>query len=292
VATADGEAAAGAQAVGAADEKAVDSVSAARILAASPARLAIAFAKAAGVSAIGDALQSARELRAVDYVGWPVSWLVERLTKRDPVRKIKLGRLWAELRGVTAGPSGAQQADIDNALTELADQVSPGLPKPWSNTIRTAIRSRAGDVPGSLGQRIGAALPAENKIARWWRAFGVWQGLLLGLVIVGIAWIAAIVIFGVIDTRAGAPHLFSSLSLLPLIVVLIAAMLVLGWLTSSACVNAVRTAAIRENEEVAESMQDGMAGVARELVVTPAQQELSELDRFRAELRVALGQPG
>jgi hypothetical protein len=69
-------------------------------------------------------------------------------------------------------------------------------------------------------------------------------------------------------------------------------MLVLGWLTSSACVNAVRTAAIRENEEVAESMQDGMAGVARELVVAPAQQELSELDRFRTELRVALGQPG
>jgi hypothetical protein len=39
-------------------------------------------------------------------------------------------------------------------------------------------------------------------------------------------------------------------------------------------------------------MQDGMIGVARELVVAPAQQELSELDRFRAELRVALGQPG
>jgi uncharacterized integral membrane protein len=276
----------------AADEKAVDSVSAARILAASPARLAIAFARAAGVSAIGDALQSARELRAVDYVGWPVSWLVERLTKRDPVRKIKLGKLWAELRGVTAGPSGAQQADIDNALTELADQVSPGLPKPWSRTIRTAIRSRASDIPGALGQRIGTALPPENKVARWWRAVGVWQGLLLGGVIVGIAWIAAIVIFGVIDTGTGAPHLFSSLSLLPLIVILIAAMLVLGWLTSSACVNAVRTAAIRENEEVAESMQDGMAGVAQEFVVAPAQQELSELDRFRAELRIALGRPG
>ena len=36
------------------------------------------------------------------------------------------GKLWAELRGVTAGPSGAQQAEIDNSLTELADEVSPG----------------------------------------------------------------------------------------------------------------------------------------------------------------------
>ncbi len=44
-------------------------------------------------------------------------------------------------------------------------------------------------------------------------------------------------------------------------------MLVLGWLTASACVNAVRTAAIRENEQVAEAMQDRMASVAQELVV-------------------------
>ena len=268
-----------------------DSRSAASILAAAPRKLAAAFAQAAGVAAIGDALQSARELRAVDYVGWPVSWLVERIVRRDPVRKIRLGRLWAELRGVTAGPSGAQQAEIDNALTQLADEVSPNLPKPWSATIRTAIRSRATDIPGALGQRIGESLPAENKIAGWWRVIGVWQGLLLGCVIVGLAWIVTILIFGVFATGSNVPRLFSAVSLLPLIVILIVAMLVLGWLTATACVNAVRTAAIRENEQVAEDMQDRMAGVAQEMVAAPALQELSELDRFRAELRVAMGIP-
>ena len=58
----------------------------------------------------------------LDYVGWPVSWVIERLTSPDPIRKIRLGKLWDELRGVTAGPSGAQQAEIDNALTEVADE--------------------------------------------------------------------------------------------------------------------------------------------------------------------------
>jgi GTP-binding protein EngB required for normal cell division len=285
------DAASGAGVGGSGSRRAVDSRTAAAILAASPGRLAVAFARAAGVSAIGDALQSARELRAVDFVGWPVSWLFERLTKRDPVRKIKLGRLWAELRGVTAGPSGAQQAEIDNSLTELADEVSPGLPRPWSQTIRTAIRSRADDIPGALGQRIDEALPAENKIAGWWRAVGVWQGLLLGCVIVGIAWVVAIVIFGVFKVGSGVPSLFRDVGLLPLIALLIAALLVLGWLTASTCVNAVRNAAIREKDEVAERMQARMASVAQEMVVTPAQLELSELDRFRAELRVALGQP-
>jgi GTP-binding protein EngB required for normal cell division len=266
--------------------------SAASILSAAPRKLAAAFARAAGVSAIGDALQSARELRAVDYVGWPVSWLVERVVRRDPVRKIRLGKLWAELRGVTAGPSGAQQAEIDNALTELADEVSPDLPKPWSHTVRAAIRSRAEDIPAALGDRIGESLPAENTIPSWWRAIGVWQGLLLGCVLVGIAWIIAIMILGVFHAGHDVPRLFSAASLVPLIAVLIAAMLILGWLTASACLNAVRTAAVRENEQVADDMENRMAGVAQQLVIAPAQQELSELDRFRTELRIAAGQPG
>src|SRR6266516_855988 len=67
--------------------------------------LAAAFAQAAGVTGVGRALQSARELKAVDYVGWPVSWLADRLLRRDPVRKIRLGTLWEELRGVSAGPA-------------------------------------------------------------------------------------------------------------------------------------------------------------------------------------------
>ena len=267
-----------------------DSTDVARILGASPGRLAAAFARAAGVSAIGDALQSARELRAVDYVGWPVTWLVERILRRDPVRKIRLGKLWAELRGVTAGPSGAQQSEIDTALTELADKVSPDLPKPWSSTIRVAIRSRAADIPAALGERIGAALPAENNIAAWWRAVGVWQGLLLGGSIVGLAWIVAILVFGVLHA-ATVPHLFRAVGLLPVLVLLIAAALVLGWVTANSCLKAVRAAALLENEQVAEDMQDRMAGVAQELVVVPAQQELAELERFRAELRAASGRP-
>src|SRR5262249_44239774 len=47
----------------------------------SPAKasaLTEAFASAAGVAGVGRALQSARELRAVDYVGWPVFWLADR----------------------------------------------------------------------------------------------------------------------------------------------------------------------------------------------------------------------
>lgn len=255
---------------------------------AAPGRLAEAFAGAAGVVAVGDALQSARELRAVDYVGWPFSWLAERLAHRSPVRKIRLGRLWEELRSVTTGPTGAQQAEIDNALTRLADEVAPELPPPWSRTVRTAIRSHATEVPQALGSAIGEALPAENRIAGWWRLVGVLQGLLLGAVIVGIIWFATILAFGVF--HAGhVPRLFSDVSLLLPVAALVIVMLMLGWLTARMSMNAVRAAAQRENQLVVQDIRERMAAVGLDLVVRPAEREIAELERFRAELRMTAG---
>ena len=253
------------------------------------ARLVDAFARAAGVSAVAEALQSARELRAADYVGWPIAWLAARLTGRDPMRKIRLGRLWAEVKSMTAGPSGAQQAEIDNALTQLADEIGPPLPRPWSQTTRAAVRSRADQIPGALGTAMGESLPDENKIMPWWRLIGAVQGLLLGCVIVSLAWIVALLIFGVFRAGGNVPRLFSDASLLPWIIIMIAAFLLLGWLTAAGCMNVVRSAAERESERVRQTMRARIEDVAREMAVAPAEQELATCRRFRDELRVAAG---
>jgi GTP-binding protein EngB required for normal cell division len=248
-----------------------------------------AFAGAAGVSAVADALQSARELRAVDYVGWPIAWLVERLTGRDPVRRIRLGRLWAELKSMATGPSGAQQADIDNALTKLADEVGTPLPKPWSQTTRSAARSRAEDIPAAIGAAMGESLPEENEITPWWRLVGALQGLLLGCVIVSLVWAVALLVFGVFHAVANVPRLFGDGALLPWVVIMIAAFLLLGWLTAAGCMNLVRSAAGRERGRVLAAMRARIAVLAREMVLIPVEQELAEYGRFRSELRIAAG---
>ena len=247
-----------------------------------------AFSRAAGVAAVGESLQRARELRALDYVGWPLGWLAERITGRDPARKIRRSRLWEELRSVTAGPSGAQQAEIDNALTVVADAASQPLPAPWSRTTREAARSRAREIPAALGTVMGEALPAEDHIAGWWRLVGALQGLLLGCVIVGLAWIAVIIAFGAVQVAGSAPpRLFSDLALLPWIALIIAAILLLGWLAASGAMNRVQLAAAAEREQVEDQMRDQMAVTAQEMVIQPIEDELAELDRFRTELRAA-----
>jgi GTP-binding protein EngB required for normal cell division len=254
-------------------------------------QLVQAFMASAGVRAVGDALRAARELRAMDFVGWPIAWLAARLTGRNPLRKIKLGKLWADLRNMTAGPSGAQQAEIDNAITKLADQIGQPLPAPWSRTTRAAVRSRAQQIPAALGAAMSEALPAENSVAGWWRLIGAWQGLLLGAVIVGLAWMATIVGFWVFGAGASVPRVFSDVALLPWVAAMVIAVLVLGWLTSSAAMNMVRNAAERESDRCTAETQDRFGAVARELVLVPAEAELAEFERFRDDLRAAAGRP-
>ena len=250
------------------------------------------FSKAVGAAGVGQALQSARELRAVDYVGWPVSWLVDRALGRDPVRKLRLGNLWEELRGISGGPAGAQQAEIDNALTAIGEQIGPTLPLPWSNTVRMAARSKREEIPGALGAAIGEALPAENSVEPWWRLVAAWQGLLLGCVVAGLAWIAALLVIGVFHAVHHAAAIFSDAALLPFVVILIAAILALGWLTASGCMSMVSAAALRERSQVEAQMRSRMQEVAEQFVLMPIKQELSEYARFCRALQVARRQAG
>ena len=272
---------------GAADPAALDAAQrAGRIPAGGEEQLVDAFCRASGVSAVGDALQSARELGAVDFVGWPVAWMAERLTGSDPVRKIRLGTLWSELRSTSAGPSGAQQAEIDSALTKLADEACPPLPLPWSRTTRSALRSGAEQIPEALGAVMGESVPPENTIPPWWRFVGALQGLLLGCVIVSLAWIVALLIFGFFHAADNVPRLFGESALLPWAFLLTLAFLFLGWLTAAGCLNLVRSGAARERERVRETMRAKIGVVAHEMALLPAEEEFAEYRRFVNEFRI------
>ena len=251
--------------------------------------LGAALAEAAGVRAIGESLRSARELRAADYVGWPVSWLVERFTSPNPARKVRLGRLWEQLREITTGPSGAQQAEIDNALTWVADSRVPELPRPWSRTVRAALRSKSEEIPGAIGAEISGALPAGPVVDGWWRLVGILQGVLLGCVLVGFGWLGALVVIGVGKVTSGVPKLFSDPWLLPWPAALVVVGLLGGWLSDRVGTRAVREAAERETDELLDDIYRRLTVVAHDMVVDPAEHELAELRLFRTELQVAAG---
>jgi GTP-binding protein EngB required for normal cell division len=251
------------------------------------ARLVDAFAAAAGVPAVGDGLQSAYELRAVDYIGWPVARLAERLPGRDPVRKMRLGDLRDELRSMVGGPVGAQQADIDNTLNALAGDICTSLPLPWSRTVRAATRSQAGRIPAELGGALKESIPEVNRLPSWWRFVRVWQWALIAVAAAGLAWLGALVAFGVLDISGQSTPLLDDPTLIPWVFVMVAAILLLGWLTSAGCQNVVALAAERQRDRVVALIRGRITAVTQDKVLVPIQQELSEYARYRDELRSA-----
>jgi GTP-binding protein EngB required for normal cell division len=241
------------------------------------AALAAAFEKAAGVTAVTEGLHGSRERTAVRYVGWPLA----RLRGGQAVGK----------QEATESPR-AQRSDIDNAITEFADEVGGTLPEPWSRTVKAAARSKAADAQGALGTAVAHGLPPRHRVTGWWRLIALAQWLVLLLVVAGVAWIGVILAFGEFHA-AHKPRssLVGDVSLIPWLAVMVVALLLLGWLTTSWCQNIVVLAADREREQALRSIRANIASVTRQLVLTPAGAELADYERFRTELTAARGTP-
>jgi hypothetical protein len=83
--------------------------------------------------------------------------------------------------------------------------------------------------------------------------------------------------------------LLGDVSLIPWLLVMAAALLLLGFLTASGCRNMAVVAAEREREHAEETMRARIAVAARTTVLTPVGQEIAQYERFRKDLAVAEG---
>jgi GTP-binding protein EngB required for normal cell division len=241
------------------------------------AALTSSFANAAGAAAATETLNSARERRAASYIGWPLGRLTARLRGARPTSARKL------LAG-DAGVAQAQQADVDNAITVFADEVGSLLPEPWSRTVRAAARSRADEAQAALGAAVAHGLPPRDKVTGWWRLIGLVQWLLMLLTVAGLVWIALILS---LHGSHKSSSLISDTSLVPWLVVMVIALVLLGWLIESWCRNMVVLAADREREQANQAIVSRIATVTSELVLVPTGRELADYERFRAELAAA-----
>ena len=240
--------------------------------------LTAAFAKAAGAAAATETLNGVREHSAASYIGWPPARLLARLRGEPPAPKLAPADL---------GHAGqAQRSDIDNAINVFATEVGSSLPEPWSRTVRSAARSRAGEAQAALGRAVAQGLPPRDKVTGWWRLIALAQWLLVALTLVGLVWIVLILAAG----GSGGAHkssLINDTSLAPWLGVMVVALLLLGWLISSWCQNMVVLAADREREQAVRDILAQIGTVTNDLVVVPVGRELRDYERYRTELTAA-----
>ena len=244
------------------------------------ARLTEAFARAAGLSAVAQAMAGAREAQAARLTGWPVGQLLGG--RRDPMRALRGAGQAAD-----TATGQAQQSEVDNAITAFADAVGSGLPEPWEGSLREAARCNAGMVPQALASAVQAAVAeAKSGPPASWRLVTVWQWLLTVLAAAGVVLSVVIAVVRLSGHREGW---ISEVSLIPWLLIMAAAMLVLGYVTAVSCRNMAVGVADRERQDAERAMRNRVAGVTHDLVLLATGREIAQYERFRRELAVAAG---
>jgi GTP-binding protein EngB required for normal cell division len=240
-----------------------------------------ALAAAAGLTAVAESAASAREALAARFTGWPPALLARR--RRDPLRALR----GDTSRAAPADAAGqASQSEVDNAITTFADAVGDGLPEPWASSLRDAARSNAALVPRALADAVRRAVPGGSPVPAWWRLITAWQWLLTVLAVAGIVWA---VVIAVAHGGREQSTLIGDVGLIPWLLVMAAALLLLGYLTAAGSRNVAVLAAERERQHAEQAMRDQVAVTTRDLVLAPVGQEITQYERYRKELAVAAG---
>jgi GTP-binding protein EngB required for normal cell division len=253
-------------------------------------RLVDAFADAAGVPVLVDAVDAAIRVRANRATGWPATAWLSRL-RPDPLKRLHLdlGAAAKSLsgRGRTSMPAATpvQRAQVDGEVRAVADEVSAPLARPWADSVRRASVSRLPDLNDRLDVALTVTPLGVDRLPAWTGLLRMLQWLVLIATLAGLVWSAVLVAdpwLGV--DRPTTPDVAG----FPVPVVLLLGGLVASILLTGLGRLLVRGTARSRARTADRRLRAAIAEVADQLVVTPVRAELTAYDAVRAGLARAL----
>lgn len=245
------------------------------------------LSNAAGVPAVADVTETNDVNRGKRKVGWPVARYVLKMRK-DPLAAVQLDFLRQDTEQQVAGRVDAHEAELETVLGEAADQVSEGMPAPWRKRMRAAARSHLSELPGELGDAVAESVSSSERTPSWWGFARAVQYLLLVVAGAGLGW-------SIVSALSWAGEGITGLRMFddPVFVAysgaLVAAALVVGWLTGVGCGNLVEVAAVQRREDVERGAESRVREITGLRVIQPMEAELERYRAFRAAYEVARG---
>ncbi len=249
-----------------------------------------AFAEAAGVPTVVEAVERSTRMRAGRATGWPVVAWFSRL-RPDPLKRLHLdlGDAGRQLtgRGRTSvpAPSQVQRARVDAEVRALADDVSSGLARPWSLAVRRASTARLDELGDRLDAALGETDLGGSRTPVWAGAVRVVQWVLLLAALAGVLWLLALAGAGFLQLpEPPTPDAAG----LPVPTLLLVGGVAAGVLLALLCRALVRGTARRRARAADRRLRESVDSVARELVVAPVEQELAAYTTVRSGIGRAL----
>ncbi|MEO3809435.1 GTPase [Sphaerisporangium sp. B11E5] len=249
--------------------------------------LTVALAEAAGVPVVVAAVAKAHRHRAVAATGWPVTRWLRRL-RPDPLRRLRLGGPPGERTPLTSIPRAdtVQRSRMDLAVRDAGAAASAALAEPWATAVRHSARSRSDELADRLDRAVATTTAGAGRRPRWWRAVGVLQWLLFAAMLAGALWLAGLFFLDYLRL----PELPTpTVGRLPLPTAVLAGSALAGLLVALLSRLAAALGARRRARKTRRALTRAIETVARELVLTPTQAELTRAHRFTDLLTTARG---
>ncbi|MDO5500110.1 MAG: dynamin family protein [Propionibacteriaceae bacterium] len=259
-------------------------------------RLNRALAVAAGVPVVSEAVGKAWRHRGGIATGWPaLAWIAK--FRPDPLRRLHLDRWGLGKRGKEIDPArvsrtslpattSVQQARVDSAVRDLADEAAQGLPRGWASAVRDASRSHQGALPDQLDRAIATTDLGIDRDHGWWTFVKIIQWLLIAVVVTGLLWLGVAFVMLYLQLPP-LPEVFWWG--LPAPTVLLGGGVLAGLLVALISRIGVEVGARRAERRARTALVSSIAGVTREKVVEPVNAELDRHDLVRTSLEQALG---
>ena len=247
-----------------------------------------ALADAAGVGSVSQAVARAYRHRAGLVTGWPLTrWL--RRFRPDPLRRFHL-----DLPGASDGstslppPTPVQQARVDTALREIAEEASGKLAGPWPARVRTVALGSSTDLPRDLDRAVSNTDLGMNRRPTWWSLIGFLQVLLVVTAVGGALWLLGL--FGIDWMRLPDPPV-PEVGRLPVPTLMLIGGLLAGALLAAIARVFAGIGAARRAARAARRLRAEVAQVADRRVLAAIHIELEAHDRICAALRRAKAAP-
>jgi GTP-binding protein EngB required for normal cell division len=253
-------------------------------------QLVDALSAAAGVPAVGSAVQKSWERRGAGSVGWPLTRWLRRL-RPDPLRRLHLqpaerDDVRSMVRSSVPEPTALQRAQVDTALRRVYEAAADGLPRHWQAAVRRATSEGAVDVRDQLDAAVVATDLGLGRTPVWWRLASALQWLLLAAAVVGLGWLALLA-FGSYLRLPEPPT--PEVEGFPLPTLLLLGGLLAGFLLAFLARFVVRAGGRTRRRRAETRLRAAISAVAERLVVAPVEAELARhaaardaLERARA----------
>jgi len=254
------------------------------------AELEEAFADAAGVPLVVDAVASSTRLRARRATGWPVTAWLARL-RPDPLKRLHLD-LGREGRALTRtsrtsvpAATKVQRARVDAAVRAVADDVGSLLTRPWQDAVRRASVSHLDDISDRLDQTLAGTDLGVARLPWWAGLVRVLQWTLILAALGGAAWLGSLAVMGYLRVPQPSPP---SVLGIPVPTLMLIGGVGLGILLALFCRVLVSFTARARARSVDRRLRTGIRGVVTHMVMKPIDDELDAYNKVRHGLNDAL----